>query len=375
MDIIRYAETDLVKCLDENSKVILVYGPRQAGKTTLVKTLGGLAELKALYINADIAKYETLLNQRDKQAIETLTEGYQLLIIDEAQRVANIGLTLKIIHDELPNLRVIATGSSSFELANKVSEPLTGRKKVFHLLPFSLSEIKQNRNKFELDEILEDLLVYGSYPEVYTSDHSKKAKVLREICESYLFKDVFMLGNVKFTSKIRDLLRLLAFQVGQQVSINELSQALALNRETVERYIDILEKAFVIFRMSAFNKNMRKEVSKMDKIYFVDVGIRNCLVDNLNPINLRNDTGHIWENFIISERRKKLLYSESTAQCYFWRTYTGAEVDYVEQIGNTISGYEIKMSKTKVKAPNTWISEYNAGFELINRSNYLNWLL
>jgi predicted AAA+ superfamily ATPase len=276
----------------------------------------------------------------------------------------------------MPDLRIIATGSSSLELANKASEPLTGRKKVFHLLPFSLEEIKLEKNKFELGELLEEMLIFGMYPEVYlTKAHPDKRDLLNEIGESYLFKDVLMLGNVKYTVKIRDLLRLLAYQVGSEVSVHELTKQLGLNRDTVERYIDLLEKAFVIFRLSAFNRNLRKEISKMDKIYFYDNGIRNMVIDNLNPLVLRNDSGPLWENFIISERRKQLFYQGKTAQTYFWRTYTGAEVDYVEESNGSLSGFEIKLSKKTCKAPILWVNEYKAGVQLINQSNYLDWLL
>ena len=206
-----------------------------------------------MYANADLLKNETMFVQRDIATIQSLTERYELLIIDEAQRITDIGMVLKIIHDKMPNLRVVATGSSSFDLANKVSEPLTGRKKVSHLLPFSLSEIKLNRNAYEINEMLDEMLVYGMYPEVFTTKNVKnKMSVLSEICESYLFKDILILGNIKYTSKIKDLLRLLAFQVGQQVCINELTQKLSINRETVERHIEILEKAFFIFRLPAY---------------------------------------------------------------------------------------------------------------------------
>lgn len=354
---------------------MLIYGPRQVGKTTLVKYLGKVAGLKSKYLSADLIENENLLMQRDLKSLSDLAEGYQLLIIDEAQRIPEIGLTLKIIYDEIPHLKVIATGSSSFELANQTAEPLTGRKTVFHLLPFSLQEIVHNKNKFELDQDLEEILLYGLYPEVYTSSSGQKRNLLGEICDSYLFKDVFQLTTVKYTTKIRDLLRLLAFQVGKLVSINELSQQLSINRETVERYIDLLEKAFVIFRLPAYSRNLRKEVAKMDKIYFYDTGIRNYLIDNLKPLSLRTDIGSLWENFIVAERRKQLLYNRKMVRSYFWRTYTGAEIDYVEEGEDGLIGFEIKIAKDKVKSPKLWQEEYNGRFQLINRKNYLDLLL
>lgn len=375
MTIDRYIETACLDHLRSSNKVLLIYGPRQAGKTTLVKQLGKSSGMKAKYISADLNENEMMLLQRDLKTLTALTEGYQLLIIDEAQRVADIGLVLKIFYDELPQLKVIATGSSSFELANQTAEPLTGRKTVFHLLPFAMGEVAQGSNKYELDQQLEEILLYGLYPEVYSAPLRQKRGLLGEICESYLFKDVFQLTTVKHTTKIRDLLRLLAYQVGQPVSINELSRKLAINRETVERYIDLLEKTFVLFRLPAYSRNLRKEITKMDKIYFYDTGIRNYLIDNIKPLEFRIDTGHLWENFVVAERRKQLLCLRKNVQTYFWRTYTGAKIDYVEEGEDGLTGYEIKMAKEKVKPPKLWLDEYKGGFQLINRQNYLDLLL
>jgi len=375
MNIRRHIETACLDQLKSSRKVLLIYGPRQVGKTTLVKQLGKLSGWKVKYLSADLLDNELLLMQRDIQTISELTEGYQLLIIDEAQRVQDIGLALKVLYDELPHLKVIATGSSSFEMANRAAEPLTGRKTVFHLLPFSLSEIIAGKNKFELDQQLEELLRFGMYPEIFMASANQKSNFLGEICDSYLYMDVLQLTNVKYTAKIRDLLRLLAFQVGQLVSVNELSQTLSINRETVERYIDLLEKAFVIFRLPSYNRNLRKEVAKMDKIYFYDTGIRNYLIDNLKPLHLRTDAGSLWENFVIAERRKQLLYSRKMVHSYFWRTYTGAEIDYVEEGEDGLMGFEIKMTKDKVKSPKLWQEEYKGGFQLVNRKNYLDLLL
>lgn len=375
MTIPRYIESQCLNHLSTSGKIILIYGPRQTGKTTLVKQLGKNSGLKSLYLSADLTQNENLLMQRDLKTLSDLTQGYQLLIIDEAQRVQDIGLVLKVLYDEMPHLKVIATGSSSFDLANKTAEPLTGRKQVFHLLPLALGEIAQGMNNYELDQKIEDVLVYGLYPEVFTSSTSQKRNILGDICESYLFKDVLQLTTVKYTAKIRDLLRLLAFQVGQQVSVNELTQKLSLNRETVERYIDLLEKSFVIFRLPAYSRNLRNEVSKMDKIFFYDIGIRNYLIDNLKPLDHRIDTGNLWENFIVAERRKQLFYRQKNVRSYFWRTYTGSEIDYVEEGEDGLNGFEIKISKTKARIPKLWQDEYKGGFQLVNRSNYLDLLM
>jgi len=374
MTISRFIQQQCLDHLATSRKVMLIYGPRQAGKTTLVKQLGEDSGLKVLYISADLSKNENLLMQRDLKVFLDLTEGYQVLIIDEAQRVPGIGLALKILYDEMPQLKVIATGSSSFDLANKTAEPLTGRKQVFHLLPFSLGEIALGLNNYELDQRLDEILIYGLYPEVYTSNSNQKRDILGDICESYLFKDVLQLTTIKYTAKIRDLLRLLAFQVGQQVSVHELTQKLSMNRETVERYIDLLEKAFVIFRLPAYSRNLRNEVSKMDKIFFYDTGIRNFLIDNLKPLDQRIDIGNLWENFIVAERRKQILYQRLNVQSYFWRTYSGVEIDYVEEGENGLIGYEIKIEKNKVRIPKAWKDEYQGGFQLVNRSNYLDLL-
>lgn len=375
MTISRFIKQQCLDHLATSRKVMLIYGPRQAGKTTLVKQLGEDSGMKVLYVSADLSKNENLLMQHDLKVFSDLTEGYQVLIIDEAQRVPGIGLALKIFYDEMPKLKVIATGSSSFDLANKTAEPLTGRKQVFHLLPFSLGEIASGFNDYELDQRLEEILIYGLYPEVYTSNSNQKRDILGDISESYLFKDVLQLTTIKYTSKIRDLLRLLAFQVGQQVSVHELTQKLSMNRETVERYIDLLEKAFVIFRLPAYSRNLRNEVSKMDKIFFYDTGIRNFLIDNLKPLDQRIDVGNLWENFIVAERRKQILYQRLNVQSYFWRTYSGVEIDYVEEGENGLIGYEIKIEKNKVRIPKAWKDEYQGGFQLVNRSNYLDLLL
>lgn len=365
------------RCLEHvatGHKIMLLYGPRQAGKTTLVKQLGISTGLKTLYVSADLSRYENLLMQRDLKVYSDLTDGYQLLIIDEAQRVPDIGLILKIFYDEMPHLKVIATGSSSFDLANKTAEPLTGRKRMFHLLPLTLEEVAAGKNKYELNQELEEMLMYGLYPEVYTATKSQKQDILEDIAESYLFKDVLQLTTVKYTGKIRDLLRLLAFQVGQQVSVHELTQKLAINRETVERYIDLLEKAFVIFRLPAYSSNQRNEVSKKDKIYFYDTGIRNILIDSIKPLDQRMDVGGLWENFVVAERRKQILYNDLKVRTYFWRTYAGAEVDYVEESTDGLMGYEIKMSKKKVRSPKVWKETIGGDFSLINAENYLDFL-
>ncbi|MEA3495002.1 MAG: ATP-binding protein [Bacteroidota bacterium] len=372
----RIIRDKIIEKIKKFNKIIVIYGARQVGKTTLVKQIVENLNYKTIWINADQSKYIEVLSSKDLNKLKLLVENYELLIIDEAQRIPDIGINLKILHDEIKNLKIIVTGSSSFDLAQKVTEPLTGRKYVLKLLPFSINEMLTELNKFELNNKIEEIIIYGSYPEIYKrQNYKEKEDLLYEIGNSYLFKDIIELNNIRFTRKLNDLLKLLSFQIGSEASINELASKLKLNRESVEKYIELLEKSFIIFRLSAFNRNLRKEVSKMDKFYFYDLGIRNMLINNFNSFNNRNDIGQLWENFIISERIKQLSFSEIHASKYFWRTYTGAELDYIEEKNGQLNAYEIKFNKGKVRIPKTWLETYNnSTFKLINNDNYFDFL-
>lgn len=363
--------------LQASNKVVILYGARQLGKTTLSKSLITALNFKTISINADQSKYIDVLSSKDLNKLRSLVQGYELLFIDEAQRIPDIGINLKILVDEIPQLKILITGSSSIGIADRITEPLTGRKWTFTLYPLSLLEMSFNRNQFELNELLEELLIYGSYPEVYTTVNKQdKEDLLNEISDSYLYKDVLDLSTIKHPGKIKDLMRLLAFQVGSEVSILELSRTLGINRETIENYIRLLERAFILFRLSGFSRNLRKEISKQDKFYFYDNGIRNTLINNLNYLNLRNDVGQLWENFIIAERMKYLNYNRIRKSSYFWRTYTGAELDYIEEGDGKISGFEIKFNKSRKKPPVSWFDNYpNAEFQSINKENYLEFLV
>jgi len=377
MFIPRELESQIINKLKTFSKAVVIYGARQVGKTTLVDSIIQNLQYKTLSINADEEKYIDVFSSRDLSKMKSLVEGYQMIVIDEAQRIPNIGINLKILCDGLPDLKIIATGSSSFELANKIFEPLTGRIWSFLLHPLSWLELKKHTyNSFELNNLQNQWLIYGGYPEIFTTiNNNSKEDLLKEIGRSYLYKDVFALASIKYTSKVKDLLKLLAFQVGDEVSIQELSNSLSISREAIEHYIDLLEKAFIIFRLSGFSRNLRKEVTKMDKIYFYDLGIRNMVIDDFKAMNNRNDIGQLWENFIISERQKKLTYQKISFSPFFWRVHTGAEIDYVEEKGNKLFGYEFKYGKKKVKAPLSWINTYsNSSFELINQNNYLKFI-
>ena len=360
----------------ETNKIIIIYGARQTGKTTLSIDILSKAKGKTIKINADELKYIDILSSRDLRKMTLLLDGYDVLFIDEAQRIPDIGINLKIIYDNMPQLKVIVTGSSSFDLANKVKEPLTGRTSTYILFPISIMELRKTHNEFELQNQLDEFMIYGMYPDLLRyNSYKKKEKYLRELSSSYLYKDIFDISKIRNTSKIRDLLRLLAFQIGSEVSLNELGNSLGLNQETVATYINILEKSFIIFRLSGFSRNLRKEISKHDKIYFWDLGIRNTLIDNFSPVNMRNDIGSMWENFIIAERLKYLSYNEIYASSYFWRTYTGAELDYIEEKDGVLYAYEIKYKKPKLKAPKTWVDNYSNNYKCITIDNFWEFII
>ncbi len=376
MIIERKIKAKLTEQLLNSGKVLIVYGPRQAGKSTLSKMVIEDTGLKTLSINADQLKYVDVLSSRDLNRLSALVDGYELLFIDEGQRVPEIGINLKILHDELPNLKILVTGSSSFLLSERIAEPLTGRKIVHTLLPVSTSELASHYNHFELADRLSERLIYGQYPEVIkTPGNEAREDYLREISESYIYKDILELEIIKYPMKIRDILRLLAFQAGAQVSLNELGRQLGLNRETIERYIHLLEQSFIIFRLEAFSKNPRKEISKSQKFLFYDNGIRNVFADNFNALNHRNDVGMLWENFVISERRKKMLSERRPVGGHFWRTYNGVELDYIERKSEELWAYEIKFSNTKPKAPKSWVDNYGNNYQCITRENYLDFVV
>ncbi len=366
----------LLRRLTESRQVILIFGPRQVGKTTLVREALSKIEGKKLEINADLGLHVHALSSRDLQKLRGLTDGYDLLFIDEAQRIDEIGINLKILHDQIPSLRIIATGSSALDLASKTREPLTGRTWSHQLFPISFGELAAERSRLEMEAMLEDLLLFGGYPMVLNlGNHADKRAHLFELTASYLYKDVLELSSVKNAPKMRDLLRLLAFQIGSEVSINELANSLRLNRETVIHYIDLLEKSFVLFRLSGHSRNLRKEITRHDKIFFWDLGVRNALIENFSPLSMRDDAGRLWENFLISERIKTQSYRLVHANRFFWRTYTGAELDFVEERDGVLSGFEFKFSSKTARAPRAWLENYpNATFETINRDNFFEFL-
>lgn len=367
----RIIKAQIGQDLLHSNKIIILYGPRQVGKTTLVKSLIQ-GQAKALSVNADQLVYNDVLSSRDLRKMQELIGSNELLFIDEAQNIRNIGINLKILHDEMPHLRIIVTGSSSFDLANNIQEPLTGRTKTYRLFPISAEEIIRHSSVLEFKNQVESLMLYGSYPEILnTIGAAVKIDHLNELTSAYLYKDILELSGIKHADKIRKLLQMLALQIGSPVSLNELAKTLGMSHETIAHYIDLLEKGFIIFRLGAYSNNLRKEITKMNKIYFYDLGVRNNLINNYNPLSLRTDIGPLWENFLILERLKKIQYSRERINSYYWRTYTGAELDYVEEANGMLYGFEMKWSKTS-KPPASWQETYpNSRFECIHRDNFI----
>ena len=324
-------------------KALILYGPRRAGKTTLLKSYLDSCGLRYRLETGDDVRIRNLLGSGDLRQIVAFVEGFELVAIDEAQQIPDIGMGLKILVDHLPALRIIATGSSSFDLAGAVGEPLTGRKRTLTLFPISQMELKQIFNSYDLRQRLEEYLVYGSYPETVMADGRKeKIELLEELVGSYLLKDVLAMDRIRSSRTLLDLLKLIAFQVGSEVSLNELATQVKLDVKTVGRYLDILEKAFVIVRLGGFSRNLRNEVTSKAKYYFLDNGIRNAVIGQYNLLDSRNDIGALWENFIVAERLKKRSYTGIYGNIYFWRTYDGKEIDYVEERDGGLFGFECK---------------------------------
>ncbi len=324
-------------------KVIVLYGPRQVGKTTLVRALESSLRMRTRFVNADEIIYREALGSQNRQRLDELLGDAELFIIDEAQRVPDIGLNLKILIDAHPECTILATGSASFDLANKISEPLTGRKLTFNLYPVSYNEVSQAFGRLESRRDLERWLIWGGYPAIVTTAQPEmRGKLLGELVGAYLYRDILEMDSVRRADKIVDLLRLLAFQIGQEVSLAELAASLAVNRTTIERYLDLLEKVFVIYRVGGFSRNLRKEVTKNSRYYFYDNGVRNSLINNFNSLALRNDVGQLWENYLMIERRKANAYRGRAANAYFWRTYDQKEIDLIEERNGKLYGYEFK---------------------------------
>lgn len=355
-------------------KVIVLYGPRQVGKTTLAKDLIDQTALRSQFINADELVYREALASQSRHRLGEVLGEAELLVIDEAQRVPEIGLNLKILVDSYPQAMILATGSASFDLANKISEPLTGRKLTFNLYPVSYGELRQTLGAIEARTQLERWLIWGGYPAIAAADHPRsRERQLGELVGSYLYRDILDFEGVRRSEKIVDLLRLLAYQIGQEVSIAELAANVALNRQTVERYLDLLEKVFVIFRVGGFSRNLRKEVTKNPRYYFFDNGVRNSLIRNFNPLALRNDVGQLWENYLAIERRKANQFVSRSVNSYFWRTYDQKEIDCIEEHGGRLYGYEFKWQNGDIRRAtrNEFLTAYpESELMTVNKENF-----
>ncbi len=363
---------------NKDNKAILLFGARQTGKTTLLKKLYEEKD-NILWLSGDNNDTHTLLVDNSASRYKILFGKYNTIIIDEAQHIKDIGRIIKIFTDQLTRIKIIATGSSAFDLANKTSEPLTGRKWEYYLFPLSFAEMCEHHGFLEEYRLLEFRLLYGYYPEVVTNVGQEK-EILKSITDSYLYKDLLIWSNIKHSDMLIKLLQLLALQVGSEVSYHELSKELGIDRGTVERYIDLLEKTYVIFKLISYSHNHRNELKKAKKIYFIDNGIRNALIANFSPLSLRNDTGALWENFLISERKKKLNYDNLWANTYFWRTTTQVEIDYIEEQDGKLYAYEFKWKKNKnekqIKIPRSFAETYpKHTFQLISPNNIEEFLL
>lgn len=359
------------------NKVLILYGPRRVGKTTLLQRFLAGAPRRYKFDSGDNIRTQQILGSLDFSRILGYAEGYDLLAIDEAQEIPNIGKALKILVDQIPGIQIIATGSSSFELAGQIGEPLTGRKRTLHLYPLAQSELLSRYNRHELRQQLDSFLIYGVYPEVQeATTRNAKIELVSEIAHSYLLKDILAFDQIKNANTLFDLLKLLAFQVGNEVSANELATQLGINVRTVMRYLDLLEKSFVLVRLGGFSKNLRKEVTRNSKYYFLDNGIRNALIAQFNPTDQRTDMGQLWENFVVIERIKRRTYEQIYANMYFWRTYDGQEVDLVEERDGELFGYECKWSSRRAaKPPEAWARTYQAQFSVITPDAYQDFLL
>ena len=376
MQLIKRALEDKILNRIRAGKVIVLTGARRTGKTFLIKEIIKNLPAPYLYLNGEDYTTNLKLQNKGLEEYKNLIGNNKYLIIDEALRIENIGQILKLMIDEIEGLQIMITGSSAFDLFNTIGEPLTGRKYSYLMHPVSQLELLPYENPVITESMMSSRLIYGSYPEVLTlKDNNEKSEYLSDLINSYLLKDILVLDKIKNSSKLVNILRLLAFQVGQEVSVNELAQNVGLNKLTVERYLDLLTKVFVIYRVEGYSRNLRKEISKSPRYYFWDNGIRNMLIANFNDLILRNDVGQLWENYIISERIKLQHYHGWASNNYFWRTYDQQEIDWIEERDGGLFAYEMKYKNQPVKTPGAWSKNYpHATFTVIHKENYLKFI-
>jgi predicted AAA+ superfamily ATPase len=350
-----------------SGKAIIIVGARQVGKTTLIRKI--LKGKEYLFFDADDPANRRLLSSPTTEQIRTFLGDYQTVFIDEAQRIEGIGLTLKIITDQFSDVQLLVSGSSSFDLGNKLNEPLTGRKWEYELFPVCWEEFEKKEGYIKTEQQIENRLLYGMYPEVL-NNKGKEREILKNLVSSYLYRDILAFSEIRKPKILDNLLLALALQVGSEVNYNELAQTIGVNKITIQKYIDILEKGYILFRLNSFSRNLRNEIKRNRKIYFYDNGIRNMIIGNFNPLDLRTDIGALWENFLISERKKQNIYKDTFARTYFWRTKQQQEIDFVEEKDGKIYGFEFKWKAKKVKLPETFTRTYKAETKIIDRNNF-----
>ncbi|MDP3997503.1 MAG: ATP-binding protein [bacterium] len=372
----RAAEKQVYSYMKPNN-VVVIYGPRRSGKTTLLRQVrDNLKEEKVLWLEGELAETQRVLSSQNLHKLKEVVGDHTVVIIDEAQAVPNIGLNLKIMVDQIPGIKIIASGSATFDLARQVGEPLVGRKSTVWLYPLWVKEINDYYGHLGLAERLPDLLVYGGYPQVQLlTSAQEKREYLSELISTYLYRDILEMDSVRNSAKIRDLLQMLALQVGQEVSHHELATALEMGTQTIARYLDLLEQSFVIVNVRGFSRNLRQEITRTSRYYFYDNGVRNALISNFNPpdTKVRSDVGALWENWLVMERLKKQHYDNILANNYFWRTYDQKELDWVEDRGGRLYGYEFKWNpQGKAKGAKLFTETYGESeVKVIHRENYL----
>ncbi|MCX6271049.1 MAG: ATP-binding protein [Bacteroidetes bacterium] len=370
----RFIKNEILLSLKKPDLVVGIFGARRTGKTFLMEEIRKELGDKVLMVQGDNLDVGEILSSQRLSQLKRFTEGINCLFIDEAQKIPDIGINLKLMIDNIPGLHILVSGSSSFDLRKKVGEPLTGRSQFFYLYPVAQLELSEN---FLLTkENLESRLLYGGYPQVITASTVKeRIAILTSIRDGYLLKDILELDNQKDSLFVLNLLRLIAFQIGNDISFSELASKLNVNKKTVMRYLELLEKCFVLFSLHGFSRNLRTEYTKSPRYYFWDNGIRNVLISNFNNLNLRDDIGKLWENYCISERLKKTHYLQLSVNHYFWRTYDQKEIDLIEESGGNLIGYELKWTESKAKHQKTFLETYHpSDFKLINRENYLDFI-
>lgn len=361
------------------NKVLILLGARRVGKTAFIKNyLQNIPKTDYLQLNGEDIDDTSLLKERSVSNYSRLLANVKLLVIDEAQNIPDIGLILKLIVDSIDGIKIIATGSSVFDLSNKLGEPLVGRKNTIYLFPLAQMEFANYENFKETTQKLGERLLFGSYPELEQySDWNDKINYIKEIINSYLLKDILVYGGIKQSNKILDLLKLIAYQVGQEISLQELARQLGISKNTVESYLDLLSKVFVIYKVAGFSRNLRKEITKSNRWFFYDNGIRNGIIGNFTPLDSRTDVGALWENYLASERIKNQNYTQKTVSNYFWRTYDQQELDWLEEENGNLTGFEFKWNENrKAKIPTAFAKAYpEASFEVISKGNYLDFIV